>query len=55
MIIDTLLEDDQTYRKDSKYKKVKSEIENIKFEMIRKKQLDKIKKINAEKNRKKRK
>ena len=52
MIIDTLLEDDQTYRKDSKYKKVKSEIENIKFEMIRKKQLDKIKKINAEKTRK---
>ena len=51
-IIDIILIKDRLYKEDNnKYKKVKSENDNIKFEIIRKKQLNKLRKNEREKNR----
>ena len=50
IIIDIILEKDRKYKEDNKYKKVKSENDNIKFETIRKKQLSIFRKNEREKN-----
>ena len=51
-IIDIILIKDRLHKEDNnKYKKVKSEYDNIKFEIIRKKQLNKLRKNEREKNR----
>ena len=52
-IIDIILIKDRIYKEDNnKYKKVKSENDNIKFEIIRKKQMSILRKNEQEKNRK---
>ena len=55
-ILDVLIEQNRKYKEDPKYidryKKLKAENENVKFEMIRKKQVINLKRKQAEKNKK---